>query len=90
MKQRMLWAAVAVLLAMTVGAFRFLSIAGLSNDHYMHMAAGQQIAFGEWPTRDYVELGLPVMEALSAIPFLLLPNAPLLGEAVLVAVMFAL
>ncbi|HEY9465073.1 MAG TPA: hypothetical protein VIR54_18400 [Vicinamibacterales bacterium] len=83
-------AAAAVLLALVVGAFRFLSIAGLSNDHYMHLAAGQQIAFGEWPSRDYVELGLPLMEGLSAIPFLVLPDAPLLGEAVLVAVMFGL
>ena len=30
------------------------------------------------------------MEALSAVPFLLVPNAPLFGEAVLVATMFAL
>lgn len=88
MTQRVVWAAVAALLAIVVGAFRFLSIAGFSNDHYMHMAAGQQIALGEWPSRDYVELGLPLMEALSAIPFLVVPNAPLFGEAVLVAVMF--
>jgi hypothetical protein len=51
---------------------------------------GQQISMGEWPSRDYVELGLPLMEGLSAIPFLVLPDAPLLGEAVLVAVMFGL
>ena len=51
MKRRVLWAAVAVLLAIIVGGFRFLSIAGFSNDHYMHLAAGQQIAFGEWPSR---------------------------------------
>ena len=88
MKQRVLWAAIAALLAIGVGAFRFLSIAGFSNDHYMHLAAGQQIALGEWPSRDYVELGLPLMEALSAIPFLLVPDAPLFGEAVLIAVMF--
>jgi hypothetical protein len=88
MKQRVLWAAVAAVLAIVVGGFRFLAIAGFSNDHYMHMAAGQQIALGEWPSRDYVELGLPLMEALSAIPFLLVPDAPLFGEAVLIAVMF--
>ena len=57
MKQRMLRAAIAVALATVVGAFRFLSIAGFSNDHYMHVAAGQQISMGEWPSRDYVELG---------------------------------
>lgn len=90
MKQRIAWAVVAVSLAIVVGAFRYLSIAGLSNDHYMHVAAAQQIAMGEWPVRDYVELGLPLMEALSAIPFLVLPDAPLFGEALLVAAMFAL
>ncbi len=90
MKQRLVWASVALVLAIVVGAFRYLSIAGFSNDHYMHMAAGQQIALGEWPSRDYVELGLPLMEALSAIPFLVIPQAPLFGEAILVAVMFSL
>lgn len=90
MRRRVSWAAIAVLLALVVGAFRFLALAGFSNDHYMHMAAGQQIAMGEWPSRDYVELGLPLMEALSAIPFLLVPDAPLFGEAVLVAAMFGL
>jgi hypothetical protein len=90
MRQRLVWASVALVLALGVGAFRYLSIAGFSNDHYMHMAAGQQIALGEWPSRDYVELGLPLMEALSAIPFLLIPRAPLFGEAVLVAMMFSL
>jgi hypothetical protein len=90
MRARVLWASVALVLALGVGLFRYLSIAGFSNDHYMHMAAGQQIAMGEWPSRDYVELGLPLMEALSAIPFLLIPQAPLFGEALLVAVMFAL
>jgi hypothetical protein len=90
MTRRAAWAWVALMLALAVGAFRYLSIAGFSNDHYMHMAAGQQIAMGEWPSRDYVELGLPLMEALSAIPFLVVPNAPLFGEALLVAGMFGL
>jgi hypothetical protein len=90
MTQRLVWASVALVLALFVGAFRFLSIAGFSNDHYMHMAAAQQISMGEWPSRDYVELGLPLMELLSAIPFWVLPHAPLFGEAVLVAAMFGL
>ena len=90
MTRRVVWALVALVLALGVGMFRYLSIAGFSNDHYMHMAAGQQIAMGEWPSRDYVELGLPLMEALSAIPFLVVPQAPLFGEAILVAVMFGL
>ena len=33
-----------------------LSVTGFSNDHYMHVAAGQQISMGAWPLRDDVEL----------------------------------
>ena len=82
--------AIAVALGLLVGVFRFLSVAGFSNDHYMHVAAGQQIAMGEWPSRDFVEIGLPLMELLSAIPFWVVPEAPLFGEALLVAFMFGL
>ena len=70
MTQRLLGASLALVLALSVGAFRFLSISGFNNDHYVHVAMGQQISMGEWPSRDYVELGLPLMEVLSAIPFL--------------------
>ena len=90
MRQQHLRACGAAVVALFVCAFRFLAVAGFSNDHYMHVAAGQQIAFGGWPVRDYVELGLPLMELLSAIPFWVLPEAPLFGEAVLVATMFGL
>src|SRR5688572_879093 len=81
---------IAVALGLLVGVFRFLSVTGFSNDHYMHVAAGQQIAMGEWPSRDFVEIGLPLMELLSAIPFWVVPEAPLFGEALLVAFMFGL
>ena len=64
MRQRLLPASLAVALALVVGAFRFLSISGFNNDHYVHFAAGQQISMGEWPSRDFVELGLPLMEVL--------------------------
>jgi hypothetical protein len=33
-----------------------LSVTAFSNDHYMHVAGGQQISMGAWPVRDYVEL----------------------------------
>ena len=90
MKHRTIQVAMAVALGLLVGVFRYLSVAGFSNDHYMHVAAGQQISMGELPSRDYVEFGLPLMELLSAIPFWILPDAPLFGEAVLVALMFGL
>jgi hypothetical protein len=90
MKTRIVVIAAAVVLASVVASVRFLSVAGLSNDHYMHFAEGQQISFGEWPSRDFVDFGMPLMTTLSALPFILVPDAPLFGEAVLVSLMFAL
>ena len=90
MRQRLRPVLLALALTLVVGAFRFLSLSGFNNDHYVHFAAAQQIAMGEWPSRDYVELGLPLMELLSAVPFWLFRDAPLFGEALLVAMMFAL
>ena len=47
--------------------FRVLSSADLSNDHYMHMALAQQLLFGEVPGRDFVDPGMPLAYAISAV-----------------------
>ncbi|HLG60056.1 MAG TPA: hypothetical protein VI485_32245 [Vicinamibacterales bacterium] len=90
MSERAVWVTLALVLALLVWALRFLSVAGFSNDHYMHLAAAQQMTFGEWPSRDFVDIGMPLMVALSALALWTVPQAPMLGEAVLVAVMFGL
>jgi len=48
-------------------AFRLVTLRGLSNDHYMHLAWAQQLLFGELPGRDFVDPGMPLMYTLSAI-----------------------
>ena len=47
--------------------FRFLTFRGLSDDHYMHLGWAQQLLFGELPGRDFVDPGLPLQYALSAV-----------------------
>jgi hypothetical protein len=90
MSDRARWAVAAAIVAALVAMVRFLAVAGFSNDHYMHFAAAQQVVFGEWPTRDFVDFGMPLMIALSAAVMRVSWSAPLLGETVLVSVMFAL
>lgn len=77
----------ATALAITTGAIRYLNITGFSNDHYLHLAGAQQLLLGEWPTRDFVDLGAPLMFVTSAGMQWLLGRT-LFAEAVLVAVMF--
>jgi hypothetical protein len=47
--------------------FRLVTLRDLTNDHYMHLAWAQQLLFGELPGRDFVDPGMPLMYALSAI-----------------------
>jgi hypothetical protein len=48
-------------------AFRLVTLRDLTNDHYMHLAWAQQLLFGELPGRDFVDPGMPLMYALSAM-----------------------
>ena len=56
-----------VVVAVVAFGFRFLTFRGLTNDHYMHLAWAQQILLGEIPGRDFVEPGMPLAVALSAL-----------------------
>jgi hypothetical protein len=79
----------AAFLAATTCAYRYLSFQGFNNDHFLHVARAQQMLLGELPVRDYVESGLPLMEALSAIAQLV-GGAGLSSEIVLTCATFAL
>jgi hypothetical protein len=69
--------------------FRFLALKnGFPNDHFLHLAGARQMLFGEWPTRDFQDPGLPLMYAASAAAQALLGDT-LFSEAVLVALAFA-
>jgi hypothetical protein len=56
-----------VVVAIVAFGFRFLAFRGLTNDHYMHLAWAQQVLLGEIPGRDFVEPGMPLAVALSAV-----------------------
>lgn len=71
-------------------AFRYLTLGeGFPNDHFVYITGGWQMGFGEWPTRDWVDPGLPLMFAASAGAQALF-GPSLVGEAVLVSVAFGL
>lgn len=80
----------AAAVAVAVGAFahRFLTYSGFSNDHFVHLATGQQMLLGEWPVRDYVERGIPLMSAVSAAAQALLGRG-LQSELQLIAAAYA-
>jgi len=78
----------AVLFASIV-ALRFLATTSLSNDEYVSLAGAQQMLFGEWPTRDFLDTGAPFMYAASAGSQLIF-GRNLFAETMLTAVAFAL
>ena len=47
--------------------FRFMEQPELTNDFFMHVVGGRQMLLGEWPVRDFVDQGLPLMFATSAL-----------------------
>jgi hypothetical protein len=61
-----LWLAGLAIILLTL-AWRFLGFAGFNNDHYVHVARGYQMLLGEWPVRDFVDPGMPLMYAVSAV-----------------------
>ncbi len=68
---------------------RFLGLVGFTNDQYTTLAAAQQMLFGEWPTRDFVDFGAPLAYATSAAAELIF-GRNLFAEAILTAAAFAL
>ena len=69
--------------------FRFMSLVGFPNDHFLYLAPAQQMLAGELPSRDFVDPGTPLMYAVSAAARLVV-DAPLLAEALVVSTAFAL
>jgi hypothetical protein len=68
-------------------AFRFLATRGFNNDHFVHLSAAQQMLFGDWPTRDFIDIGRPLTIATSAAAQYVLGRT-LFSEAVLVSAAF--
>jgi hypothetical protein len=61
----------ACLAAMVTIVWRVLTFTGFNNDHYIYLAGAQQMLLGEWPVRDFVDPGWPLMYSVSALARLL-------------------
>jgi hypothetical protein len=72
-----------------VASLRFLSLTGFPDDHYVHLAGAQQMLRGEWPSRDFVDLGAPLTYAISAAAQAIFGERQL-TEALLMACAFGL
>ena len=70
-------------------SLRFLGLVGFSNDHYVGLAGAQQMLLGDWPTRDFLDPGLPLMYAASAGVQLMF-GRNLFAEAMLVCCAFGI
>jgi len=90
-RQRTTWPIVAasVCLLLATAFIRYLSLSGLSNDHYQYLAGAQQMLMGELPTRDFVDPGQPLMFAMSAGAQLVFGRT-LLAEALMTSLAFGL
>src|SRR4029077_2852306 len=70
--------------------FRFLALkSGFVNDHFVYITGGRQMLFGEWPTRDWIDPGLPLMFAASALAQKIF-GPTLFAEGILISVAFGL
>src|SRR3954463_7831362 len=79
-----------VVVFLVASAFRFILLdSGFSNDHFVYITAGWQMLLGEWPTRDWVDPGLPLMFLASAGAQALF-GSTLFAEAVLTSCAFGL
>ena len=76
-------------MALLTAAWRFLTFTGFNNDHYIYLAGAQQMTLGEWPVRDFVDPGWPLMYAVSALARELL-GRELWVELLLVSSAFAI
>ena len=82
-------ASAALILFVLVASLRFLSLTGFPDDHYVHLAGAQQMLHGEWPSRDFVDLGAPLTYAISAAAQAVFGQRQL-TEALLMATAFGL
>ena len=82
--------AVYIALFALAASFRFLALkSGFVNDHFVYITGGRQMLLGEWPTRDWIDPGLPLMFAASAFAQRLF-GPTLFAEAMLVSCAFGL
>jgi hypothetical protein len=76
-----------ILSGVVTASFRFLATVGFNNDHFVHLSAAQQMLFGDWPNRDFIDIGRPLTIAASAAAQSLFGRT-LFAEALLVSAGF--
>jgi len=81
-------ASLVILCGALTASFRFLAD-GFNDDHFVHLTAAQQMLFGDWPTRDFIDIGRPLQIVASAVAQRLLGHT-LFSEAVLVSAAFGI
>jgi hypothetical protein len=87
-RRRRAAAALIVFSGLATAAFRFLA-ASFNNDHFVHLIAARQMLSGDWPTRDFLDVGRPLLIVASAgAQWLLGPT--LFAEAILVSIAFGM
>lgn len=83
------WCIALALVALTI-AYRFLTmggpLGGFENDQFVTLSQAQQLVMGEWPVRDFIELGMPLTVLVSAIGQVAIGHT-LFAEAVVTTVM---
>jgi hypothetical protein len=71
-------------------AFRFLALKnGFVDDHFVYISGGRQMLLGDWPTRDWIDPGLPLMFGASAVAQKIF-GSTLLAEGMLISIAFGL
>lgn len=89
MTSRLAFGLALAVLFLATALFRFMTLAsGFANDHFVHLIGAQQMLFGEWPTRDFLDPGLPLMYAVSALAQEVWGRT-LLAEGILVTLAFS-
>ena len=78
-----------ILSGVLTASFRFLGTPEFNNDHFVHLTAAQQVLFGEWPTRDFIDIGRPLQIMASAAAQRLIGHN-LFAEALLVSAAFGI
>jgi hypothetical protein len=78
-----------IIVAVVAFGYRYTSLSGFSNDHYVHLARAQAMLAGDLPIRDYTEEGVPLTVVLSATAQRVLGQS-LFAEVVLVLTSLAI
>ena len=68
--RKALIASIAIALVLLTIGYRILTLGGplggFENDQFVTLSQAQQIVLGDWPLRDFIELGMPLTVLLSA------------------------